>query len=711
MKQLLAEYIKTLMEIDDSMSIDEAPIPKKYLDVLIPYVDKRNKKREATVLTIQKKGKGHSGWDQYQRFLSDPEEFIKGLEGDGESPEPESAPEEEPTATEPKSDEEPKDDERTAVDTEEAYRKLYGEDNSGPLLQGGDSDAQTALERGYRKDAPWVAPGNGSSNFNENLSLEGVLILEKYPNLTDEQLADIIYRRTGGTALSRQVGRISPFKRIEYPKGLTDSQQKHYSACVVAARSARKKADRSTRELEGVPEDVFGKERTNTTYGGTATDLENLSNALRSAQQVYIYDSAVGLVPVDQDAILAWVAASGGGENAADTVTLTTDQNGNVLFQGWSDKTSITDIQANSTVMKELSNAAEVIATLEKEGRIDRKTALRAREVALGFRDEIREIEEGYSLISKKNAEYYLGLDDEELREWGEYIADKERSNSTSKHFNNFMAAIDKAITPPFSKSNKPIRDIYPQEEGESDEEYSQRMRSRIEKEGAGFYLRTLAELAQRDLITQDEQKIVVRLAQTVRAQMRKAGEEIPDTLNTIPLMSSMRKKALDAERELYRQLDEIPARTRSGKETTVGALVGFQDVMKLFHLDKIDEPTDEKDIPQILRRNTQLMMEGQAYTAEDLKDCLGVESTRELEDKFEVVVKSRYTKGKEKGAGAEEEYISGAVVVIYAFDSKGKKVEVGYKELRPKQGPQSKTETSIKWSRHMRDCFKSKGS
>ena len=53
--------------------------------------------------------------------------------------------------------------------------------------------------------------------------------------------------------------------------------------------------------------------------------------------------------------MLEWVAASGGGENAADTAAVTIDENGNLLYDGWSDKISFNAIQGNSTLNDDYS--------------------------------------------------------------------------------------------------------------------------------------------------------------------------------------------------------------------------------------------------------------------------------------------------------------------------------------------------------------------
>ena len=48
--------------------------------------------------------------------------------------------------------------------------------------------------------------------------------------------------------------------------------------------------------------------------------------------------------------MLEWIESGGGGENAADTAVISVDKDGNLLYDGWSDKKAFSDIQGNSTL-------------------------------------------------------------------------------------------------------------------------------------------------------------------------------------------------------------------------------------------------------------------------------------------------------------------------------------------------------------------------
>ena len=95
-----------------------------------------------------------------------------------------------------KKKEEPKksDYESVVVSSKQKVKELYGEDGKGELLQKSKT-SNDALKNGYVKGADWVAPGNAGSNFNENISNEGALILEKYPDLSEDELVNILFEK------------------------------------------------------------------------------------------------------------------------------------------------------------------------------------------------------------------------------------------------------------------------------------------------------------------------------------------------------------------------------------------------------------------------------------------------------------------------------------------------------------------------------------
>ena len=91
---------------------------------------------------------------------------------------------------------------KTIERANEVSKKLYGEDGKGDLLQNSKTTEQ-ALEFGYAKGEDWVAPGNAGSNFNENMSNEGALILQE-EDLSEEELSEVLFNKVKDTTLGKQ---------------------------------------------------------------------------------------------------------------------------------------------------------------------------------------------------------------------------------------------------------------------------------------------------------------------------------------------------------------------------------------------------------------------------------------------------------------------------------------------------------------------------
>ena len=149
-----------------------------------------------------------------------------------------------------------------------------------------------------------------------------------------------------------------------------------------------------------------------------------------------------------------------------------------------------------------------------------------------------------------------------------------------------------------------------------------------------------------------------------------------------------MRKEAFNTQRGIFQQLAKIPAKTMAGDKTTAAAALGFRDAVSALHLDKINLPKNEKDMHQILKT---------------IKNCLGVDSTKDLEQHFVVDFNT------DKFITNKEGFVTGKTIAIYLVDKQGRRKEISPKVFRPKQGPQAKTANTLAWSNDMQKCFDSK--
>ena len=420
--------------------------------------------------------------------------------------------------------------------------------------------------------------------------------------------------------------------------------QKLWKSAKIAARSAKRKNDRAK----------IGAEKANLkeptkmqAYGGTRSDLDKLEEQINSANDpILIYDDDK-VYKVPKDTMIEWVKSSGGGENAADTAMITTDKDGNLLYDGWSDKKTLNDIQGNSTLNDDFNKAAGRVDKLLEGGRIDSNTREKAIKLVDIYQNKVADIEEGYGKVIEKQADWMYQNYDEQENILLKLIRQQDKGYKkagTKNHWQNFQKKVG-------MKNNKEA-------------------------------LEELIKRGREGKLTKDESKLVQRLGTAFKNDFEDKGQETPDGLDTDKILSKTREEALDAQRKLVDELNGLEAKTRNGITKKMGDMLGFQEAIEFLHLDKIDEPKDENDHKGILRRNTQLVMEGVAVNPKKLKDCMGVKNLNDAEDNFQLQTTERLT--KKPGT----DIVTGKVVYIFAVNKEGKSREIGQKTYRSKEGP-----------------------
>ena len=582
---------------------------------------------------------------------------------------------------------------KTYKESESRAKEIYGEDLSTPLLQNSKTSDEV-LNKGYIRGKYWTAPGNAGSAYNENVSNEGVKILEKYPDLSEEELAAILFRRTKGTALGKQQKKTSvhsPTKKNTgtVPDGLTKEETDLYRSAIIAARSAKSKYNRAKLGTEAAQQQVgFGSNTTTESFGGTSrtsgkkgkdantpedvtTDLEALESEIESSNKCYIYDEETGKVyEIPKEILIEWVRASGGGENAADTAVITKDENGNLLYDGWSDKKAFNDLQGNSTLNDDYSKQSSNLSKIEKSEQIDKDTASQAKLIIDEAKTKSAKIEADYKKAPKKEAQYFGTLFGEDRERIIQHLKDQEAGydrDGTKNHVRNAM------------------------------EYYGVSTHEEL--------LDKLIEESKEGNPSVDRLKVINRTADSEREYVKSQGNEIPSALDTNKILSDAREQALNLQKETMENLNRLKGKTKSGKEKRVGDLLGFQETIDFLHIDKIEQPQSDDDYKAILKRNTQLVMAGVAVKPQTIKECLEVDSLTEYEDDFEVVTEEELIYDKET-----KKYTTGKIVYIYALSKDGKeKKYVAKKVYRSKDGATGKTSNTIEWSKDMQQCFDSK--
>jgi hypothetical protein len=700
MLEMIYGFIDEIKPKQEDPDVTYTPIgkngkPGKPTTIKYSSAIKYDKKHPAYIAAIKLKDKGKKS----QTVTTPPAKKL----GAGDFRPTADIPSEKPTK---KAKAQPKDSTESIAKQKQVTKELYG-DGNGPLLQGSKT-SQQALDNGYVEGAAWVAPGNAGSNFNENMSNEAVKILEMHPDLDEETLARIIYERTKNTKLGLQQKDVSigSENKIGIPSDIENKEI--YRNCVVVARSAKSKADRAAMGADrATQEGKFGKKRTKQVFGGTKEDLARCEQTINNAKKIFIYDAETDTVyEIPKEVMLDWVKSSGGGENAADTATLTLDENGNVIYDGWSDKKTLKDIQGNSTLVDDYTKSEERLNNLVSTGQIDEKTANKAKLLILKDKQAIKDIEAGLKDISIQQSTYFLSMKPKDFDRLGD---DAATTPETKKHFSNFKKSVDDVLSgkAKSGKKTNAIREgILPRNPNESDEQYLARFNKLAAKKpklSNGNYFKVMSSVGKAGMLSGDDRKVIERTANSEKSNYKKDGKKLPAGLDTDLALSELRKKSLGIQTDTFKNLNKLTGKSSTGKTKKLGDLLAFDDAKGLLHLDKIDTPNNEKDFTQILRRNTQLAMEGIAVSPKTIKECLGVANTKELEDSFELSFVERYTYDKDNVR------VTGKVVYVYAINKDGKKEEIAQKVYRPKQGPTAPTANTVTWSAGMQKCFDSK--
>lgn len=575
-----------------------------------------------------------------------------------------------------------KDVSKPVVAVQKVVARLYKA--KGTLLSGSKA-AVDILEKGFRagKGAP---PGNPGSNFNENMSGEGVKILELYPDMSEEALARIIFERTRRTQLGLQQKDTSIMGRGGLPlpddiRAMSKEEKIIYKNCVIAARSARKKFERAKTGATEARKKGFGEKYTHKVFGGAKSDLEAARQVVARAPKVFIYDEELGVVEVPKEVLLKWIAESGGGENAADTIVLTVDSKGNVVYDGWSDKKTLKDIQGNSTLNEEYTAMVTTVADLQNDGALDEDSATEAAAVLQGAQLTSESIEQGYSDVSRTLSTYFLG-NRKELERYGKMAREQKE---TTKHYQNWLLKIQ-AVQRGEAKSSAANTAIA--------NALAKAKKLGLKGEALAFYI--LSEVAQEGLLTADDRKILERTAAAERkAIVANNGGTLPKQhrgLDVEDSLSDLRQQVINLQRDTVKKLNKLRAKTSSGKTVLLGNLLKAREIISFLHLDKINLPKNENDHRQILRRSTQLILEGIPVSPKKLRSCLGVKNTQEFEDNFEIVFDDEDSN----------------TVYIYAVNKEGKRVLIAKKVYRSKSGLTGATGTTIEWTKDMQRCFDS---
>jgi hypothetical protein len=555
-------------------------------------------------------------------------------------------------------------------DKEDEEDKEGGEEKPKGIVTGNPSDGDNQVKsdmfkHGYKKfekaTGTKPAPGGAGSAFNEIVSGEGVHLLEENPNMSDEELARKMYELTEDTALGKEQAQTPGTGKA--PEGIKN--KKLWSKCVVSARSAKKKYDRTQRRIERLQkDDKFGEPQKTSTFYGAKSSITAQVEMVKNANTILLPN---GQVVTEQDAV-AFIEAGGGGINPSDTATFVEDNDGNLLIQFHSDKTTTNDIQDNSTLSQEGENYKKTIDNLN----LSENEKEESKKIIDDYSNQITEIEENYQREAVPVAQNLLQLPMDKQME------------VLNKNPQTVQNNIEKSL---FGANKKPP------------------INSKFEK-----YMEV--DKNPEELTLEEKYQIVIRyvaddnkLTDEITKVINKVGlayeEKYPDTegVNVKRNLSQQREKVVNMQRERINKLNEV----KSGLGTRMEA----EEASRAFHLTMMDYPPkkyEEGNPNSMIGSALDVNMGGNIVNGDVLRGCIGVKNSKDFTDNFELKETDDLTYDKETGT-----VVTGKKVYTYIVDKDGNKTEIGYKSYRSKNGAAGKTDNTMTYSTDMQNCFKGK--
>ena len=417
----------------------------------------------------------------------------------------------------------------------------------------------------------------------------------------------------------------------------------------------------------------------------------------------------------------ALVLSAGGGNNPADTTTVVTDNDGNLIVLQHSDKADLKAQLANSTPNKEIVRSQEELKRMESNGDIDDKNLKKATEINEKTQREIKEEEGKLSDVKREG-----------LKKLAEFAENPKQAAMIIKLVDESVNSKDSTLKPKFYE-------IIDKMEGNSPEEKFQN------------FAKMLADPNTK--VTGPQNRIIEK----IRNQMVLNPDAVKKDgkpwgayqLDSSQQQAEIRKSVVKIIQDRVANLNKL----KDGQGRALGNILETRKLIDLLHLYQMDEPSRGAYVQGI----TETVAGADGVTAENLKRCLGVENTEELLDKVKVgppvipegegyvaddelgvpeAFLTRDIKAPEVDEEGSELYwkyddegrrigkttdkndvggtgkavpvgtVTAQKSVVYYEDKDGKRFEIAGSSSRAKGGPQSPLGTGYAWSPDMQQCL-----
>jgi hypothetical protein len=335
------------------------------------------------------------------------------------------------------------------------------------------------------------------------------------------------------------------------------------------------------------------------------------------------------------------------------------------MYDGWSDKKSLNDIQSNGTLLNDFKNYIQMIEKLSVLEMISPSVKEKSISIINRYQNEIDTIEKQYKNAALGEARYFLSLNSKRKELLGLWMDIQEtfyQKNKTSNHVDNSKKA-----------------DGF---DGSTNYDYVDYLLTE------GVYK------------SSTRCKVINRMGIMERAWLQFKGMEIPFELDARGIVSNSREDAMKKHSNCIDELNNFTIKYFD-VNITLGTLLAFLDGMEMLQITKVNTPSNIDDYQQYLKRNTHLIMGGITVSPKLIKNSLEIEDIPSLVVNNEIHIKEQIMYDSNK------KYVTGKSLYLMVICENGKSKTIGYKTYRSRSGFSGKTSNTTHWSTELVKTFK----
>ena len=584
--------------------------------------------------------------------------------------------------------------EDVGAEPEKDTKKRKSSYSSYPEIQAEDLNAASLADK-IREGI--VAPGNDFSKYQEAVSVFIAKYIVDNPEATDQEIMErIVLLDCGSKLLTKDVKATLPKK---YTNDYNDLKQAGvFSTCSKDYKDDQHKARFATMlfakrkaelMLSGIERVKLDSPRIDS-FSGDQDSLNSLLTLVKSSTgKIYSPDGT----ELKKDEVIESIGGFGTSKFPADTSLIAIDRFGNMVFVGYSDKKDLNAIINNSTVASEISSHTRVLDSL-----LDREVL--SQELYDDLAGSLHTLEGEYNNIENELKTATLGpagdlveISKNNPEQLTELVALAKRlsgGKTPDKYFTKLTGAIRVAYKNRNSKIFKLWEPLLTQAgwngENEPTEEqmlvaFAIKSFEVLDTESSGGWNSYPVSRGE-DTLTKDAQELLFRLM---------VPDGSPQKKEFVERVGIIRDRSLQILTEAREQLDKVTVGLEDGSSVKLGTYLDAIQAWRALHLD-------------MSKYDGSLVMAAEdiIVDASDLIRCMkGVETDEEFAKTLDISTKR--TTDKSYGT------VTGQNVEIFAISPAGKRIKIGTRSIRSKDGILGKLQTTYNYHKDFQQCLREK--